>query len=189
MPPLQPQAGQSYVATQLLLLLCYLLQGVAGAWLPAGVLHPALSVLGWSGPLEPECRLPAHLDMERGSNCCLHCWLCGVVQKEGDLQVCASCCAASLPAWCALGTQVMPSRSDLYRPSLHCLLPIYSPSLMVLPCPPSLLPISLPLLSPFPPLPPPPLPSSPFPRSLPSSTDMTQSTEFTVAQCASLLFY
>ena len=141
MAPLQPQAGQSYVATQLLLLLCYLLQGVAGAWLPAGVLHPALSVLGWSGPLEPECRLPAHLDMERGSNCCLHCWLCGVVQKEGDLQVCTSCCAASLPAWCPLGTQVMPSRSDLYRPSLHCLLPIYSPSLMVLPCPPSLLPI------------------------------------------------
>ena len=161
MAPLQPQAGQSYVATQLLLLLCYLLQGVAGAWLPAGVLHPALSVLGWSGPLEPECRLPAHLDMERGSNCCLHCWLCGVVQKEGDLQVCASCCAASLPAWCPLGTQVMPSVRHCTAYSLSTHLPLWY-------CPVLPLFFLFHFLSSLLSLPSPLLPSPPLPSPVPS---------------------
>ena len=72
------------------LLLCPLLKGAASAWLPAGVLHPALTSLGWSGAVEPGHHLPALMDMERGVDGCLRCWLCGVVQTEGDLQVCVA---------------------------------------------------------------------------------------------------
>ena len=82
-----------------------LLQGSPGAGVPACDLHPALSAFGWSGPLEPGCHLPAHLDMECGASGCLHCWFCGLVQEWGDLQVCLH---LAVMAVCQLGPLSLP---------------------------------------------------------------------------------
>ena len=63
------------------------LKGTVSAWLFAGVFHSALTALGRSDSVEPGCHFLTYLDMEHGGDCWLHCWLCSVVQTEGDVQV------------------------------------------------------------------------------------------------------